>query len=148
MPSTYIAGIVKQHGLGKAGLRVLALTLNIDPIEGVRLVLGQTLSGPGGAYQVVVSSGYTDHAIVIAIDEEGEPWAASQALAVGERVYQEPFDGILYTVTVAGDSGASAPDWTALGAAGGGTLGTAITEKITYLQPLASGPVLPSATGV
>ena len=145
---TYIAGTAKQNGVGRVGRLVSAFGFDPDTTLNTRLLLGQAATAADGSFEIEMEGGPTELAIVVAFDDAGLPWAASTALALSARVYQVPFDGVLYEVTVAGDSGASEPDWAALAAGEGGAIGTATTTKVIYQQPLASGPVLPSAIGV
>ena len=83
-------------------------------------MLGQALTTADGTYQVAFPEGGTELALVLVFDDGGQPWTASTALAVGLRVSPAPFNGILYEVTVAGDSGETEPDWQALADNNGG----------------------------
>lgn len=115
--------------------RVVALGIDGDAPR----FLAQAQSNQQGQY-TLEWRGYTGQVLITATDDYGQPWAAGATLGVGERVHPTSPNGHVYQVSIAGELGATEPDWPTVG---GSTVlsGTVQLVAHPYYQPKSAGPV-------
>ena len=115
--------------------RVVALGIDGDAPR----FLAQAQSNQQGRY-TLEWRGYTGQVLITATDDYGQPWAAGATMGVGERVHPTSPNGHVYQVSIAGELGATEPDWPTLG---GSTVlsGTVQLVAHPYYQPKSAGPV-------
>lgn len=141
-----------------------AVTVEDAPVSRAVIALSATkvaVSTPLGprAQPVVVGYGFTDDSGLLSLDLDGYEgevyllalddwatvWAADHSYAVGDLLRPTVFSGVTYECTVAGVSGASAPDWWPYDEnANAGEVGTATFKARLYRRPLAHGPIYPT----
>lgn len=103
-------------------------------------------SAVDGTYSINVGQ-HAGEVHVACLEDRGVEWSANQSLQVGDRV-RPPFasrNGYVYVVTVAGDSGATDPDWTTAATSGATlTIGTAQTKAVPMYWGLVHSGLTPA----
>ncbi|WP_429215189.1 hypothetical protein [Metapseudomonas resinovorans] len=115
------------------------------PVGDTPRVLWQGRSAADGTAEAVWNDPVPgEQALVVALDDWGNPWMANHAYVQGDVIRPSgAFAGVVYVCLTAGTSSASQPAWWADGQ---GAVGTAVFEARPYRRPLAHGPITPTVT--
>ena len=107
--------------------------------------LGQAQSDDTGAYEIELAGGYKDSIFVVAFDNYGQPFTASAAIAIGDRIHPTTPNGFVYECTTAGELPAGEPAWS-LDKENSQPYGTAYLLAVPFYRALVHGPLLPIST--
>lgn len=141
-----------NDGTGGAGgaPATIAARVQVDGLPAAREVLAVERQ-PDGAWRIAGNLRTADGALdlrvtggavyAVALDDYGEVYQPSLAVAVGVIVRPTLFAGWLYRITEAGSLPAVEPTWWDETHAGPQPLGTARAEVVRYYRPLAHGPI-------
>lgn len=141
-----------NDGTGGAGgvPATIAARVQVDGLPAAREVLAVERQ-PDGAWRIAGNLRTADGALdlrvtggavyAVALDDYGEVYQPSLAVAVGVIVRPTLFAGWLYRITEAGTLPAIEPTWWDETHAGPQPLGTARAEVVRYYRPLAHGPI-------
>lgn len=107
--------------------------------------LGQTISNAAdGAYEIILRNGFPRDVFVVAFDDWGEPFHASEAVSVGDRVRpSENFAGLVYECDGSGNLPATEPNPWPSDDTQSHIIGTASFQVRALGRPMVHGPVTP-----